>query len=394
MAEAVSIVGTVAGLLTLAGTVAKQLRIAYATFTEAQAVVQSIQDEVEAITTVVRDLKDCVSSPGALHNVPNLSALNGFVSETHRTLDAIREKLSKLQCADSGDRKWKRRRWMWEKSETNELLQSLQRHKISLTLALQTLSVYVDCLVLSRKRALKLSWAHHRLTCRTSLGDLHDLVSSHQTSLGFRVEDIRTAVLITQRSVSWILAQMNRTQGDNSRFHQQIQSQLDDALRPATVACSRGRGYDVDHEDIEPYRPATSSDSALSVKHISGSFGTLTLASASASHLLPDRFLKPGGMGFRLNYAPPRWMLNLVLSVSLAVGFSPRPYIEPSLQIHAVVPKLSSVSFVERNDLAGLKRLYSTGQGHPRDQEIGGMTALHVSKRQHGLEPLKPDYCN
>ncbi len=89
MADPISIVGTVAGLLTLAGTVGKQLKIAHTTFTEAQVVVQSIRNEVESIAMVASDLQGYLSSSSAPYNISDLSALNRFLSETRCTLDAM-----------------------------------------------------------------------------------------------------------------------------------------------------------------------------------------------------------------------------------------------------------------------------------------------------------------
>lgn len=143
MADPVSIIGTVAGLITLAGAAGKHFKIAYTTFTEAQSVLESIENEVTSIVTVATELENCLRSPNSLHNVSHLSAVQGVITETSNTLIAIQGGLSKLHCAGSSKRKWKRGRWLWKKEETDALVQRLQHHKNSLVLGLSLLGMYV-----------------------------------------------------------------------------------------------------------------------------------------------------------------------------------------------------------------------------------------------------------
>lgn len=143
MADPVSIIGTVAGLITLAGAAGKHLKITYTTFTEAQSVLESIENEVTSIAIVATELQNCLRSPDGLHELSHVSLVQRSVSETHNTLDKLERELSKLRCANPTTRKWKRSRWLWAKEETNALVQRLQHHKSSLILGLSLLGKYV-----------------------------------------------------------------------------------------------------------------------------------------------------------------------------------------------------------------------------------------------------------
>ena len=90
------------------------------------------------------------------------------------------------------------------------------------------------------------------------------------------------------------------------------------------------------------------------------------------------------GWGVQIAYFFPLWMfIRIALVLSLFIEFDRRKRlfsVQLSLAFPAVVDSDSDVMrFAKVGYLAGLKKLFASGQARPTDTDIGGITPLHVS---------------
>ena len=120
---------------------------------------EGINNDVEFITTIATALKARLDASNGLYSVSDLRSVRGYVSETHRTLTTLEKKLSGLRSTDSSSRQLKRARLLRKKTETDKLLQSLQRHKLSLILGLVLLGMYVRHILITRTNVVLLEFA-------------------------------------------------------------------------------------------------------------------------------------------------------------------------------------------------------------------------------------------
>ncbi len=137
MADPLSLAAAIAGLLTLAGGVAGQLRSTHLSFDETQSTLESIAKEIDSIVAVIDELERCLSQP---HPTQDRNVFSPVISDLKRTLETIRAKLFQLRRSDSSARRWKRSRWI---REVNRLVQRLQWQKTTVILALSGITMYV-----------------------------------------------------------------------------------------------------------------------------------------------------------------------------------------------------------------------------------------------------------
>ena len=193
------------------------------------------------------------------------------------------------------------------------------------------------------------------------------------SSLSSDMEEIKTALGVIMPLLIQMCSRQDRFENVvTTRFCEDVQRQIYCALEKARLEppCKCDKADDQDFEKGFPARQYTGYYGAV---HKNWSLGAVDLAYGSAPYFLPEDSNRSRGVGFRLTYVLPQWMLGLILNLSFAVGFSPGMETRPRLEVTPVVPRNAAIfQFIEVDDMPQLQKEFASGAWSPKVRDTGG----------------------